>query len=221
MAVHFGAGGQDPIDGMYRDVVGVWQRITVGVTVILVVVMAPLITAWLGPGHDQAALFAAVLTVAYGCNMLTGPAVSYLRAVGRPGTEGAYGVLTVLVNLVFTLALGIAFGAIGVVGATLAAYLVSTAWFFRRAASLTPRAPRDPAAVYARWGLASLLAGAVAYGIAQASASLLPTGVALIGVALAIVAALGVLFVSALGPAYAASVTRRLAAALGALTGRA
>ncbi len=201
MAVTFGHAGLDSLDAVYGEVVRVWRRITIGLTLMLVVVMAPLIEAWLGPGHAQAAVFGAVLTVAYGCNMLTAPAVAYLRAIGRPGTEGAYGVVTVAANLVLTILLGVALGALGVVTATLVAYLVSTAWFFRRVSPMTPTIPRERIAIHARWGLSALFAAAVGLVIARVSVAFLPSGVSLIGVGTAGAVALGLLLVATVGAA--------------------
>jgi O-antigen/teichoic acid export membrane protein len=182
MAVTYGGRGGEHLDTLYGRLLRRWQLIVVGSLALAVAIMQPLVRAWLGPGHGEAAFFAVILVLAYGFNLLAGPAIAYLRAVGRPGPEGRYGVVTVLANVVLTVALGVAFGAIGVVTATLLAYLTSTVWFLR---SVRPQLPEVPGVGRAQWVrslLTLMLAAAIAVGIAYASVAALPSGIALIGV---------------------------------------
>lgn len=161
-----------------------WLVGVVGLIVIGTAAIYPLIEAWLGPGHGEAALFGGFLLVAYGAGLLTAVGISYLRAVGRPGLEARYGLVLIALNVVGTIALGIAFGAVGVVAATTATYVSGTIWFvgqLKRAAPELPRELMRPAAAALPLALA---AGAVTLGLGVAAVELLPTGVSLVPVGL-------------------------------------
>jgi hypothetical protein len=162
-----------------------WLVGVVGLIVIGAATIYPLIEAWLGPGHGKAALFGGFLLVAYGSGLLTATGIAYLRAVGRPGLEARYGIVLIGLNLVSTVALGLAFGAVGVVAATTVTYAVGTAWFVGRlhrvAPDLPPRLMR-PAVMALPLALA---AGAVSLALGLASVALLPTGLSLVPIGLA------------------------------------
>ena len=104
----------------------------IGGTVLGVFVLYPLVAGWLGDGHGEAVVFGAVLIVAYGVGLLTGTPVAYLRALGNPSLEARMGAVLIACNVVLTIALGVAVGAVGVVVATAVAHLIATGWFFRR-----------------------------------------------------------------------------------------
>jgi O-antigen/teichoic acid export membrane protein len=111
--------------------------------------------------------------------------MAYLRAVGRPGVESRYGLVMVGLNLVFTVVLAIAFGALGVVGGTLAAYALAAAWLLRRFSIEAPETVRPVARDAVRPGLLALAAGAFAAAAGLGINAVLPRGVALAAVAAA------------------------------------
>jgi O-antigen/teichoic acid export membrane protein len=168
----------------------IWLLGIIGATIIGAASLYPLIAAWLGPGHGQAALYGGFLVVAYGLNLLSGTGVAYLRAVGRPGHESRYGALLIVANVVLTIICGLSFGAVGVVAATALAYAVGTGWFFVRLQRAAPELagtallppPRAPAIAF--------VAGAAALGWGLIVNTFLPVGFALVPVALGAAAAL-------------------------------
>jgi hypothetical protein len=150
-----------------------------------VLLLYPLIAAWLGDGHGQAVVFGAVLIVAYGVGLLTGTPVAYLRALGQPSLEARMGAVLIVLNVVLTIGLGVATGAVGVVVATAIAHLLATGWFFHRFhRSVAPGVGHLPVALLARAFAVALVAGGVALGWGAAMVALLPPGVALVPVAL-------------------------------------
>jgi O-antigen/teichoic acid export membrane protein len=175
-------GERDPahLANLYRQLNGVWLPGAAGLTVLGCAVMYPLITGWLGSGHRDAALYGALLTLAYGVNALTGPGVAYLRAVGRPGLEARYGSLVILLNVAGTVALGLLFGPTGVVSATAIAYVIGTVWFFRRLPSQVPAAPAPQHGVGLRIVVACLLAAGAGLAWGLLAVAILPPGFALV-----------------------------------------
>ena len=148
------------------------------------------IAGWLGPGHGRAAELGAFLVVGTGFGLLSGTGAGYLRAVGRPGLEGLYGIVVVALNIAFTVPLALVAGATGVVAGTLVAYVVGVFWFMRRFWRAAPDLPRLPVRALVRpFGLA-LGAGAITGAIGTASIEALPRGISLIPT----VAAFGVTF---------------------------
>jgi O-antigen/teichoic acid export membrane protein len=182
----------DQLDDLFRAFNRLWCLGIVGATAIGAVALYPLLTGWLGDGHGQAAGFGAILVVAYGIHLLSGTGTAYLRAVGRPGLEARYGMVLIAVNLVATIALGIATGAYGVVAATAVAYAGGTAWFFSRLLPQIPAGSMPSVAAMARNLAFAVVLGAAALGVGLLSIELLPTGLSLIPSALAAAAALAV-----------------------------
>jgi O-antigen/teichoic acid export membrane protein len=184
LAIVHGENAPERLAAIYHQAEFVWLRLGIGLTVIACGVMQPFIAAWLGDQAGRAALYGAILTTAYGINIVAGPPLAYLRAVGRPGLEARYGAITIAANVLLTVVLGIAFGPVGVVSATAVAYAGGTAWFFARLRGLVP-----PRAEPARPGVgralaAALVAGALALGWGLLSVDVLPRALALVAVGL-------------------------------------
>lgn len=182
LAVTVGMGDDDRLRRQFAWIHRTWLYVIGGGTVIAMGALYPLVDGWIG-GHREAIVLGLVLTLGNGVSLCTGTAIAYLRAVGRPQLEARLGPVIVGLNVVFTIPLAIAFGARGVVSATLAAYVLGTLWFMRRFRAITPDldhvAPRE----VVRPALVALAAaaGALAFGIA--ANSVLPTGVAFVPVA--------------------------------------
>jgi O-antigen/teichoic acid export membrane protein len=183
LAVTHGAGDTAGFRALFERLQRLWMLLIIGGTIIGAAVIAPLIFGWLGDGHGQAAVFGAVLVVAYGVGLLTGVGVAYLRAIGKPSIEARYGLIVIALNVVLTVALGVVFGAYGVVVATAVASAIGVAWFFaafRR--EVGPRTGHVAAGLLARAVGSAALAAAGAYAWGRLMDELLPTGVALVGV---------------------------------------
>ena len=214
MAVTYGTDGHSGLEAALRAHRRFWVVAVCGAVAIAVGVMQPAIEAWIGPGNDDAALFAVLLTVGYGIGVLPNPAFAYLRAIGRPGLEGAFGVVTFCANLVATIVLGLAAGATGVVAATALAYLASTIWVSVRLRRTVPAAEAGDAVPVARMTAAALAAAALAYVTGEGLLDLLPAPLALL--AMGVVTAL--LFGAYLGAATGIGRVRELLARRSAST---
>ena len=79
----------------------------------LVALGQPLYAAWLGPGHDDAALAAAALGGFLGVNALTGVGSAVARGVGRPDLEARYHLLAMALHVPLSLVLIPRFGFAG------------------------------------------------------------------------------------------------------------
>ncbi len=209
LAIAHGAGDSAHLVALYHRLDGLWLRFGFGLVVVAIAVMEPLITAWLGDEAGDAALYGAILTFAYGVNLLTGTGVAYLRAVGRPGLEARYGAFVIVANVTLTVLFGVLFGAIGVVCATAVAYGAGTLWFFSRLHHQVPPAEARGGASRGVLVLAALGAGALTFGLGTLAADLLPRGVALIPIGAVAAAALAGYAIVAMGG------VRQLRAALG------
>jgi O-antigen/teichoic acid export membrane protein len=182
LAIIHGEGAAERLAELYQRAEFVWLRLGTGLTVIACAVMQPFISAWLGSAAGRAALYGAMLTAAYGINLITGPPLAYLRAIGKPGLEARYGAIMIAANVVLTIVLGIAFGPVGVVGATLAAYAGGTAWVFTRLHGLVPARSEPARPGMARALVAAVVAGGAAAGWGLLAVDVLPRGVALVAV---------------------------------------
>ena len=89
-------------------------------------------SAWLGPGHDSAALALRALTLGVAFQLTTGMGTSLARAVGRTDLEGAYGVMVFVVHLAISLALIPRLGLAGALIGAMASNLIGAAYFLWR-----------------------------------------------------------------------------------------
>ena len=185
---------QEPADEasllrVFARVDRLWITAAIGATLIGTAAAPSLISGWLGSGFGLAGAFAAMLVAAYGSNLLFGVRISYLRACGSASLEARLATLLIALNLAFTVPLAIAFGATGVVAGTLIAYLIAGVWFAARFRRYAPEAARVPGAALATsvlWGIFFALIGG---GLAALAASAIPTGWALVPIALITAAA--------------------------------
>jgi O-antigen/teichoic acid export membrane protein len=190
LAVTAGAGDLRVLRTQFTELHRLWVLGVLGAGLVGAMTLQPLIEAWLGRGHDEAALLGGVLVLAATAGLATGSGAAYLRALGRPGLEARYGVLVLGVNAVLTIPLALAAGARGVVLGTLGAYLVGGFWFYSRLARHVPVAPvrdrRDGAIAIG----AALAAGGVALLVGLAAVAILPGRAALPVVAAGALAAI-------------------------------
>lgn len=211
MAVTYGTDGVEALDRLLARQRRLWTVGVLGAIAVGIGAVRPAIEVWLGDGYDEAALFAALLVAGYGIGLLPSPEFGYLRAIGKPDLEGVYGVATVVVNLIGTIALGILFGAVGVVVATTVAYSLSTWWVLLRARRSVPASTDAPIRIV-RVCAGMVLAAAATYGAGEGLLAVAPRGVALIG----LVAAAGgviVLYLTALAGLRPVAAVRDLRAA--------
>lgn len=191
LAVVHGTGDGGGLAALYHRLENTWIRVNIGITALATALMPALIIAWVGEDTGDATQFATILTFGYCVSVLSGPALAYLRAIGRINPEALLGLGLIAANVVLTVVLGIAFGAIGVVTATSIAYTVITIVFFWRVHPiLPPRPAEDPPAVQPRVIAAALGTAALAGAWGTAMALLLPRLVALVPIGLGAAVAL-------------------------------
>ncbi|MGY1664581.1 oligosaccharide flippase family protein [Geodermatophilus sp. SYSU D00696] len=81
--------------------------------------LAPLfLQVWLGEVPEGAVVMLFALVIGHAVNVLTGPGTVYLRTIGEPGLEVAYGLVQTALNVGLSIWLGLLMGALGVVVAT-------------------------------------------------------------------------------------------------------
>jgi O-antigen/teichoic acid export membrane protein len=198
-AVAAGAHDEAGLQTRFVQLHRLWLLGVLGAAIIGAAALYPLIGAWLGDGYGEAALLGAFLVLGSAAGLATGTGVAYLRAVGRPGLEARYGLVIVGANLLLTIPLALAAGAVGVVAGTFGAYLAGMSWFFARLRRYVPISPfRTPGEAPRAVG-AALLAGAAALGVGLAVNALLPAGLAFPFVAAGMAAALALYVAVVLG----------------------
>ena len=84
------------------------------------------IIAWLGTDFVVAAGVGSALVFAYAVNVASGPGTSVARGVGRPQIDRNYSTISLCINVVLTLVLGVLLGPVGVIAATVLAMISST-----------------------------------------------------------------------------------------------
>jgi O-antigen/teichoic acid export membrane protein len=183
MAATHGRRDEAGLAALYTRLDRLWKLTVLGAGAIALAAMYPLIESWLGPDHGEAALLAGFLVVAFSINLLLGVGTAYLRAIGLPGIEARYGGLVILLNLAFTIPLGIAGGARGVVLGTTCAYAVGTLWYRGQVRRFAPRTPERLLGPPVRLVAVLVATSAAALGWGLAMNALLPPGVALAPVA--------------------------------------
>jgi O-antigen/teichoic acid export membrane protein len=169
-----------------------WHTSVVVIGALFVCCMPALVLSWVGSGHYEAAGYGAALVLAYSAYLRPSASFSFLRAQQRPRIEIKFALMTLVLNLVFSIVGGLLFKAPGVVGATVVANLIATVWVARALRedwtwSVVPR--------HMPWGRAALaiaiaaLAGAIAWLPAQTlpqGVSMVPVGIVLAAGALAV-----------------------------------
>ncbi len=181
------ARGREGAAELASRIVTQWHISVVVIGALLVCCMPAIVLSWVGSGHYEAAGYGAALVLAYSAYLRPSASFSFLRAQQRPRIEIKFAVMTLVLNLVFSVLGGVLFRAPGVVGATVIANVIATVWVARALRedwtwSIAPR--------HMQWARAAAAIGvaAVAGLIAWAPAKALPQGVAMVPVGLVLAA---------------------------------
>jgi len=133
------------IDGLagavreFRAVQERWLPAVLGYGAVATVAVGFGVAMWLGPEYHMSGVVAAVLMAGFTVHVsLTGVRTCFVRAIGRPGLETRYSLLSTVVNLALTVPLAIAFGAVGVVSATTIALSGASLYFVRACERVAP-----------------------------------------------------------------------------------
>jgi O-antigen/teichoic acid export membrane protein len=98
-----------------------------------VLATAPLImTVWLGRTYPHVALIAALLTLTWVVNNLTGVGSTVVAAIGKPRYESEYALIGMALNVVATVIFGSIYGLFGVIGGTVFGVVTSSTYFLWR-----------------------------------------------------------------------------------------
>ncbi len=125
----FGRGGVDRAVGEFRTLNARWQGWLTGYTAIGAVSLYAAVSLWLGRPYRTAAVVAVILVVGMGINLGTGMMSSLARALGHPGVETRYAIVSVAVNAALTVPLGLLLGVYGVEVATAVGTVVGSVYF--------------------------------------------------------------------------------------------
>lgn len=118
-----------------------------GVTAVLATAAAAAywgVTAWLGQRFELAGKAAVALLVAYLIRSLTGALAVYCRILGRADLEARYGIVAMVATVGGAGATIVPFGVAGVVGSTIAAQALASAYLLRLCRSQLPTPPPSP-----------------------------------------------------------------------------
>ena len=88
-----------------------------------------LITTWIGRPYPQARLILLALSISFAINNLTGAGTTMVRAAGAPRYETYYAVVSMVLNIVLTVALAPVFGMGGILGGTIIANVAGSTYF--------------------------------------------------------------------------------------------
>lgn len=92
----------------------------------------PLVSAWLGPGYDKAAMVLRVLAAGYLANLLSGAGSSVAAAIGRPGLVGKAALVSAVSNLALCAGFVLLWGFDGMPFAAALSLFAGLPYFFRR-----------------------------------------------------------------------------------------
>lgn len=132
MAEAFRTGGEEAATRAYADHQRTWVRYLSLYVVVWMVALPFALERWLGADASSARLLSLVVFGGYAVNLFTGVTTSYVRAIGRPNIESNYALVATGVNLVATVPFALAFGLIGIVGATALGSVVGSVHLLNR-----------------------------------------------------------------------------------------
>lgn len=103
--------------------------LTLGITGFTAVAADRLIVTWIGQPYPQATLIVLALCFSFAVNNLTGGGTTMVRAAGLPRYETYYAVVSMILNIGLTVALAPSFGLAGILGGTIIANVIGSAYF--------------------------------------------------------------------------------------------
>ena len=126
--MHVGRPHEDA-EEFYRNMSRYLMLLTLSITGFTIVVADRLIITWIGQPYPQATLIVFALSLSFAVNNLTGGGTTMARAAGLPRYETYYAVVSMLLNVGLTVALAPSFGLVGILGGTVVANLIGSAYF--------------------------------------------------------------------------------------------
>lgn len=154
------SGRRDRLDRLYLRAT---RYLTLGATAgaaVLVAGAAPLVTIWIGRPLDFARDVIWLLAPAFALNLSTGAAALVSRAEGHPGRETRYALLSVVLNVAFTVPLLVLAGRVGAVAGSAIGIFLASGYFFWHFHRSSNRPVRPLAGTLWRPWLAAVAGGA-------------------------------------------------------------
>lgn len=144
LGVTFGRSGRAAVMVEFARMQRLWLRTALPYSLVAGATVYFAITAWLGEGQRLAGLTAAVLLLGHSVDLSVGVVDTLTNTLGRPGMQARSSAASVVVNLVLTIPLGLAFGLLGIVAATSLGLLAGTAYFVHLARAYVGEELRSP-----------------------------------------------------------------------------
>jgi O-antigen/teichoic acid export membrane protein len=167
-------GRRDRLDRLYLRAT---RYLTLGATAgaaLFVAGAAPLVTLWIGRPLDFARDVLWLLAPAFGLNLSTGAATLIVRAEGHPGRETRYALISLVLNIAFTVPLLLIAGRVGAIAGSAIGIFAASGYFFWYFHHVSKR-PLEPLLriLWRPWVAATL---AALTGLAAAMPFSTPTG---------------------------------------------
>ncbi len=113
----------------YRHLTRYLMLLTLAISGFTIVAADRLIITWIGRPYPQATLIVLALSISFVVNNLTGAGTTLVRAAGQPRYETYYAILSMVLNIGLTVALAPTFGLAGILGGTIIANVIGSAYF--------------------------------------------------------------------------------------------
>jgi O-antigen/teichoic acid export membrane protein len=106
--------------------------LTMGMGGFILATVPLIMEVWLGRHYPDVATIAALLTVTWVVNNLTGAGTAIIEAMGQPRYASEYAVIGMILNITATIVLGLIFGLYGVIAGTVFGVVISSLYFLWR-----------------------------------------------------------------------------------------
>jgi O-antigen/teichoic acid export membrane protein len=143
--------------------------VTFGIAGFFVAAASLIATVWLGRSHPHVATIAALLTVTFAVNNLSGVGTTIVAAIGLPRYESEYAIAGMVLNIAATVFLGSIYGLYGIIAGTVFGITTSSIYFIWRFHRLLELPIREYLFAWLwRLGTATLIASAATFGMRMA-----------------------------------------------------
>lgn len=115
--------------GFYSSASRYLMLLTLPITGFIAISAEPLVVMWMGVPYPGTTAIMLALGLSFALNNLTGAGTTMVRAAGQPRLEAYYGVLSLALNVGFTLLLAPRFGLAGVLAGTIIGSSLASLYF--------------------------------------------------------------------------------------------
>jgi len=127
----FGARGQGAVRVEADKLEYRWLPLALGYGAVATAAAGIGVPIWLGSEFDLAGVIAAILTFGYSIHVaVTAVRTCFVRAIGQPGLETRYVIVSSIMNIALSIPLILTFGIVGVAASTAVALIISSVYFY-------------------------------------------------------------------------------------------